>query len=58
MGFDVPAAAKQFDKRIHELTGFCIDELSPLNYTKDVESRRWCGSTQYHDATRGCSDDL
>ena len=36
MGFDVPAAAKQFDKRIHELTGFCIDELSPLNYAKDV----------------------
>ena len=59
MGFDVPAAAKQFDKRIHELTGFCIDELSPLNYAKDVRIPTLvAGSTRYHDATRGCSDDL
>lgn len=35
-GFDVWDAAQHFDQRIFELTGFHMDELSPIDYAKDV----------------------
>ena len=34
-GLDPQAAAKQFDIAIHNLTGFHVDELSPVPYAQD-----------------------
>lgn len=36
LGLDVPATTKAFDKRIHDLTGFYLHELTPIPYAKAV----------------------
>jgi alpha-beta hydrolase superfamily lysophospholipase len=37
LNLDVPATLKAFDHRIHELTGFRLNELTPIPLTKDVK---------------------
>lgn len=36
LGLDVAATTKAFDKRIHDLTGFHLSELTPIPYAKNV----------------------
>lgn len=36
LGFDVPATTAAFDRRIHELTGFHLKELTPIPHAKSV----------------------
>lgn len=37
LGLDVASTAQAFDTRYHQLTGFHLDELSPIPYAKDVK---------------------
>lgn len=36
LGLDVPSTVKAFDTRIHDLTGFHLNELTPIPYAKHV----------------------
>lgn len=38
LSLDVPATTKAFDERIHDLTGFHLNQLTPIPYAKSVKT--------------------